>query len=58
MIAPLIRASSDPGELVLDPFLGSGTTAAVARSLGRDYLGIEASAEYLTMAQRRLGGRG
>jgi site-specific DNA-methyltransferase (adenine-specific) len=54
MIAPLIRASSDPGELVFDPFLGSGTTAVVARALGRDYLGIEREERYLAMAVRRL----
>lgn len=54
MIAPLIRASSDPGQVVLDPFLGSGTTAVVARQLGRDYCGIERDAGYLAMARRRL----
>lgn len=54
MIAPLIEVSSDPGELVLDPFLGSGTTAAVARALGRDYIGIEREARYLAMARERL----
>jgi len=55
MIAPLIRISSNPGDLVLDPFLGSGTTAVVARELGRDYLGIERDAQYLAMARQRLG---
>jgi DNA modification methylase len=54
MIEPLIRVSSDPGQLVLDPFLGSGTTAVVAKSLGRHYLGIERQAEYLEMARQRL----
>jgi site-specific DNA-methyltransferase (adenine-specific) len=54
MIAPLIEASSDPGDLVLDPFLGSGTTAVVARQLGRDYLGIEREDRYLAMALERL----
>lgn len=54
MIAPLIEVCSDPGQLVLDPFLGSGTTAAVARALGRDYLGIEREPRYLAMARERL----
>jgi site-specific DNA-methyltransferase (adenine-specific) len=54
MIAPLIEASSNPGDLVLDPFLGSGTTAVVARQLGRDYLGIEREDQYLAMARERL----
>lgn len=56
MIAPLIRASSNPGEVVLDPFLGSGTTAVVARALGRHYVGIERDRGYLAMARRRLAG--
>lgn len=54
MLAPLIRASSNRGELVLDPFLGSGTTAAVARNLGRHYLGIERDPDYYQMALGRL----
>lgn len=54
MIAPLIEASSDRGDLVFDPFLGSGTTAVVARALGRDYLGIEREERYLAMARERL----
>ncbi len=44
-----------PG-LVLDPFLGSGTTALVARELGRDWLGIELSRAYAEMARERVGG--
>lgn len=58
MLAPLIRASSDPGDLVLDPFLGSGTTAVVARRLGRAYLGIERDPRYLAMARQRLANTG
>jgi len=50
-----IKAGSPPGGLVLDPFLGSGTTALVARRLGRDYLGIDCVAEYCQMARKRLG---
>ncbi len=43
--------------VVLDPFCGSGTTLVVARDLGRDYIGIELSPEYIAIAQRRLAGK-
>jgi DNA modification methylase len=49
-----IKASCPPGGIVLDPFIGSGTTAVVARRLGRRYLGIDLSAEYVKLAERRL----
>jgi len=45
---------SKPGDLVYDPFMGSGTTAYVARSLGRNYLGSEISKEYCEMIEKRL----
>jgi site-specific DNA-methyltransferase (adenine-specific) len=48
--------SSNPGDLVLDPFAGSGTTLAVAKRLGRRYLGMELSAEYAAKVRRRLAG--
>ena len=50
----IIRVSSNPGDLVLDPFAGSGTTLAVAKRLGRRYLGIELSAEYAERVRQRL----
>jgi site-specific DNA-methyltransferase (adenine-specific) len=50
----IIRVSSNPGDLVLDPFAGSGTTLATARRLGRRYLGIELSREYADAIGRRL----
>ena len=53
-----IQAGCPPQGLVLDPFLGSGTTAVVARRLGRHYLGIDCSREYCAMAKRRLAGDG
>jgi DNA modification methylase len=49
-----ILAGSRPGDTVLDPFLGSGTTALVADRLGRDAIGIELSSEYVRMAKKRL----
>ena len=54
LMAKLILASSRPGELVFDPFLGSGTTAVTAKKLGRRYLGIESSGQYCVWAQERL----
>jgi site-specific DNA-methyltransferase (adenine-specific) len=54
LIAKLVLASSQPGDLVLDPFLGSGTTSVVARKLGRRYAGVEISAEYCCLAEKRL----
>lgn len=49
-----IRAGSRPGDVVLDPFAGSGTTLAVAKSLGRNYIGIELNPDYVKIAQERL----
>ena len=46
-------APSEPG-LVLDPFMGSGTTAIAAESLGRDWLGIELNTAYVDLAARRI----
>lgn len=53
-IEPLVRALSRPGQVVLDPFAGSGTTAVVARKLGRRYLAFELDPEYFKIAQERL----
>ena len=54
LIARLILASSNPGDLVLDPFLGSGTTSVTASKLGRHYIGIEIDERYCIWAQQRL----
>jgi len=54
LLAKLILASSNPGDLVLDPFLGSGTTSVVASKLNRRYLGIEMVEEYALLAEWRL----
>jgi DNA modification methylase len=54
LLERIIRVSSNPGDLVLDPFAGSGTTLAVAKKLGRRYLGIELSEEYAVGVRRRL----
>jgi site-specific DNA-methyltransferase (adenine-specific) len=54
LIAKLVLASSNPKNFILDPFLGSGTTAVVARKLGRHYCGIELNQEYCCWALKRL----
>ena len=45
---------TNEGDVVLDPFMGSGTTAIVARALGRKYIGFEISQEYVDLANKRL----
>ncbi len=54
LIAKLILASSRAGDLVFDPFLGSGTTSVVAKKLGRHYLGVEQDEHYACLAEKRL----
>ncbi|REJ75511.1 MAG: site-specific DNA-methyltransferase [Acidobacteria bacterium] len=54
LLAKLILASTGKGDLILDPFLGSGTTAAAARKLGRHFTGIEIEKEFCLLAARRL----
>ncbi len=54
LVARLILASSNPGDMVLDPFLGSGTTSVVAKKLGRRFVGIEMDRRYCCLAEKRL----
>lgn len=54
LIARVLAMASDEGDWVLDPFLGSGTTAAVAHKMGRKWIGIEAGAHARTLAEPRL----
>ena len=54
LLAKIILASSNTGEMVLDPFLGSGTTSVVARKLRRRYVGIEIDPTYCCLAEKRL----
>lgn len=54
ILGRIVRACSNPGDLVLDPFTGSGTTPVVARKLHRRYLGFELSPEYREQAIKRL----
>ena len=57
LVERIIETSSRPGDLVLDPFLGSGTTAVVARRRGRKYLGFEIDPDYVRLALKRLRAR-
>lgn len=54
LIAKLILASSKEGDVVFDPFLGSGTTSVVAKKLRRRYCGVEINEEYCCLAEKRL----
>jgi len=54
LIERIILVGSDEGEIILDPFIGSGTTAVVAKKLGRDYIGYEIEEDYIKMAEKRL----
>jgi modification methylase len=50
----VLLASTRPGDLVLDPFFGTGTTGAVAKRLQRRFVGIERDAKYVTAAKARI----
>jgi modification methylase len=50
----IILAASNPGDVVLDPFFGSGTTGAMAKKLGRNWIGIEKDKKYIKIAQKRI----
>ncbi|MEL7353384.1 MAG: site-specific DNA-methyltransferase [Cyanobacteria bacterium P01_A01_bin.116] len=54
LIAKMVLASSNPSDVIFDPFLGSGTTSVVAKKLGRHYVGIEQEMLYCCLAEKRL----
>ncbi|MGC3983105.1 MAG: DNA methyltransferase [Steroidobacteraceae bacterium] len=56
VLTPIIKAFSQPGDIVLDPFSGSGSTSVAAALSGRRYLGIELESKYCELARRRLAG--
>jgi len=55
LIEPCIKAGSRPGDTVLDPFFGAGTTGLVAQNLARDWVGIELNPTYCELARERIG---
>jgi DNA modification methylase len=56
-VRPCLLAGTAEGDTVLDPFFGSGTVGEVARSLGRDFVGLELNPEYVEIARQRLHDR-
>ncbi|MBR2490956.1 MAG: site-specific DNA-methyltransferase [Ruminiclostridium sp.] len=54
LLAKLILASSNPGDVIMDPFLGSGSTSVAAKKLNRHYVGIEINPQYCVWAEKRL----
>ena len=54
LLAKFILASSQPGDIIFDPFLGSGTTSVVAQKLGRQFVGVEINPDYGCWAEKRL----
>jgi site-specific DNA-methyltransferase (adenine-specific) len=50
----IIKASSDKGDVVIDPFVGSGTTCVAAKELGRQWIGIDSNPEYIKMSKKRI----
>jgi modification methylase len=56
LLRRVLLASTRPGDVVLDPFFGTGTTGAVAKRLGRGWIGIEKEKEYIELARRRIAG--
>ena len=56
LVSKLIAYGSNEGDIVLDPFMGSGTTAVCAKNMNRHYLGFEMVKDYVDFANRRMGG--
>ena len=56
LVEPCIELATSPGDLVLDPFIGAGTTGQVALNLKRRFIGVELNPEYLDIAERRING--
>lgn len=56
MLEVLVSNSSNKGEIILDPFMGSGTTGMACKNLGREFIGIEMDGEYFDIAKKRIEG--
>ena len=51
----LIELTTQPGQLIVDPFMGSGTTCVAAKELSRNYIGTELETKYYEIAEERIG---
>jgi hypothetical protein len=49
-----IQGATNPGDIVLDPFMGTGTTAVASKKLGRNFIGFETQLDYITLADKRI----
>lgn len=56
LLIRILEASTDPGDWILDPFMGSGTTGAACKATGRNFVGIERDPKYFAMARARIEG--
>lgn len=54
LLERVVLTSSDPGDIILDPFLGTGTTAIAAKALGRHFIGIDLDTEYIQIAHDKI----
>jgi DNA modification methylase len=54
LVQELLNLTTEVGDLVLDPFIGSGTTAVVAKRMGRRFIGFEINPDYCELARRRV----
>ena len=57
LIVDCIKVGCPKGGLVLDPFMGSGTTAFVTHDLGRNYIGFELNLQYVEICEKRISGK-
>ncbi len=54
LLERIVSIGSKPGDIILDPFMGSGTTGVIAKKLGREFIGIEIDEQYFDIAQKRI----
>jgi site-specific DNA-methyltransferase (adenine-specific) len=58
LLGPIVGVASDPGDLIVDPFAGSGTAGVMALRRGRRFVGLEKNPDYCEMARTRLAAEG
>ena len=55
LISRIVEMASEKGDLILDPFLGAGTTAVASKELKRKWIGIESNSDYIKISKTRMG---